>query len=468
MFKIKAIFASSLIILLFFFLGTALAQQASLAIDDPKCPTFFNPPDCNYRADWTLEKWTDETVVIHPDEKSFSFEVRLTENEPRRILSVDGTLVIINNGVLSAGLTSIVLNLQLEDDEGTQSPLDETYWTTVQSALANASDLCTQGNIAKTCFGDYSGSAGSKLTLFDYSTGDPISLADVPPVPYTEKPVCDNAVKIDFKGGFDITDTTFDEVNKVRFEILVTFNGKTIKGCTTDANCNGTIDPDDTTTHMVNESEEGIRTVPKRESFSFPLCLDTLCETAILSDLGAFSSSEDCIEFTSDSLFDTLFATGSPGTEYNYQLSVTVSCHQKACSSVIKNIAKLELPDCDLTFEASDSFAVECTTLGSWINEEELEKTTKTFVLLGNYPNPFNPYTEISYYLSEDARVKIEIYNLLGQKVITLVDQKQTRGLKSINWDGKDVSGKRVSSGIYFCRVQANDKSEIRKMALIK
>lgn len=461
-------FVLALSILLVFTSGTASAQQASLKIDHPGCPTFFNPPGCNYRADWTLDKWTDETILIHPDQKSFSFEVKVTENEPRRILNVDGTLVIINTGDLSAGLTSIVLNLQLKGI-GTQSPLDEISWTTVQSAIANAFSLCDQGNVAKTCFADFSGSPGSKLTLYDYSTGDPINLADVSPVPHTENPECDNAVKINFQGEFDITDTTFDEVDEVKFEILVTFNGRKPQvGCTADVNCNGTIDPDDPATEMVNESEEGIRTVPQRETFSFPLCADTLCGTAILSDFGAFSSSEDCIEVISDSLLDTLFFTGTPGTEHNYQLAGTVSCHQKPCTTIIKNAASLELLDCDLILTSSDSFAVRCTTLGSWVNEEELEKTVKNFILLGNYPNPFNPNTEISYYLAEDAFVKVEIYNLLGQKVITLLDQRQTKGLKVINWDGKDISGKKVSSGIYFYRVQANNKSEVKKMVLIK
>ncbi len=455
----------ALSVLLIFSSGATLAQQSSLDIDYPDCPTFFNPPDCNYRADWTLDKWTDETILIHPNQKSFSFEVKVTENEPRRILTVDGTLIIVNTGEeLSAGLTSVVLNLQLEG-VGILPGLGEISWTTVQSAIANASELCTQSNIAKTCFGDFTGSSGSKLTLYDYLTNDQINLADLSLVPPTDDPECDNAIKFNFEGEFDITDTTFDEV---RFEILVTFNGAGGRSCTTDVNCNGTIDPDDPATEMVNESEEDIRTVPQRGTFSFPLCADTLCTTAILSDLGAFSSSEDCIELSSGSLLDTLFFTGTPGTEYNYELAGTVSCHQRSCTTMIKNAATLELLDCDLILTSSDSFAVRCTTLGSWVNEEELEKTAKNFILLGNYPNPFNPNTEISYYLAEDAFVKVEIYNLLGQKVITLLDQKQTKGLKTIHWNGKDFSGKRVSSGIYFCRVQANNKSEIKKMALIK
>ena len=444
-----------------------LVEQSSLQIDPNNCPTFFYPPECFFSGDWTLEKWTDEILVIHPYQKPLSFEIKITENEVRKILKNHGTLVIVNNGQISAELTSIVLNLQLENIT-TQGGTGENSWTTVGSVIANAAELCNQSNIARTCFGDFTGSPGSRLILLDYLTGDPIDLGDVPAVPFTEKPICDNATKINFEGEFDITDAIFDEVDKIKYEILVTFNGRKTNPCTTDVNCNGIIDPDDPLTLLVNESEEGIRTVPQRREFSFPDCVDTMCTTAVFSDWGAFSSGEDCIELTSGSLLDTLTFLGLPGTEYNYMLDCTVSCHTRPCSTYVKNEATLEFIDCDLILSSTDSFAVRCTTIETGISEEELEKTVKDFALLGNYPNPFNPFTEISYYLAKDAKVKVEIYNLRGQKVITLLDRKQTRGLKKVQWDGKDHSGKRVSSGIYFYRVQANDKSETKKMTFIK
>jgi len=453
--------------LLVFSSDSASGQQASLKIDYSGCPTIVNPPDCHFRGDWTLEKSVNQSLLIHPNLKSFIFEVKVTENKAKRILKNHGTIVIVNSGDLSAGLTSILLNLQLEDsDNPGGSP--ENSWETVRNAIANEALFCIQNNMAETCFGVFVGSPDCNLTLYDYSTGDPINLADIPPVPFTQDPVCENATKIKFEGEFDISDSTFDKLDQVRFEMLVTFNGRTGSGCTADVNCNRAIDSDDPATPMVNESEAGIGTVALRQTFSFPVCADTLCTEATFSDSGAFSSGEDCIELTSGFLLDCLSFRGSPGTEYNYQFPGTVSCHQKPCTTYIKNKAILEVPNCDLIFTASDSFAVQCTTIQTGTSEEELKKTVKDFMLLGNYPNPFNPYTEISYFLAENARVKVEIYNLRGQKVITLLDKWQTEGLKTIRWNGKDLSGKRVSSGVYFYRVQVNDKSETKKMALIK
>jgi hypothetical protein len=88
--------------------------------------------------------------------------------------------------------------------------------------------------------------------------------------------------------------------------------------------------------------------------------------------------------------------------------------------------------------------------------------------LLPNYPNPFNPLTNITYFLPVDARVRLTIFNLRGEKVTELVAESQTRGWKKTLWDGKDSHGMKVASGIYFCRLQTSQKSEIIRMVLLK
>jgi hypothetical protein len=88
--------------------------------------------------------------------------------------------------------------------------------------------------------------------------------------------------------------------------------------------------------------------------------------------------------------------------------------------------------------------------------------------LLGNYPNPFNPSSNIQYALSEDAYVTLKIYNMLGQVVATLVDEPQTAGYKSIVWNGKNESGAGVSSGIYIYRMTAGNFVQTKRMLLIK
>jgi len=85
------------------------------------------------------------------------------------------------------------------------------------------------------------------------------------------------------------------------------------------------------------------------------------------------------------------------------------------------------------------------------------------FILSQNYPNPFNPITEIKYALPKDSYVRLEIYNLLGQKVASLVDGKQKAGYKTARWDAGSFS-----SGVYFYRLQAGSFVQTRKMVLIK
>ena len=85
------------------------------------------------------------------------------------------------------------------------------------------------------------------------------------------------------------------------------------------------------------------------------------------------------------------------------------------------------------------------------------------FFISQNYPNPFNARTTIEYGLPEAARVTVEVYNLLGRKVETLVNQHQQAGYHQITWDASEVS-----SGVYFYKIQAREFIEIRKMLLLK
>jgi hypothetical protein len=87
---------------------------------------------------------------------------------------------------------------------------------------------------------------------------------------------------------------------------------------------------------------------------------------------------------------------------------------------------------------------------------------------LRNYPNPFNPKTEISYTLPEAAQVRVCIYNMLGQKVKTLANEYQAVGRKTISWDGTDEHGNRAASGIYFYRIKAGEFEDTKKMILMK
>lgn len=88
----------------------------------------------------------------------------------------------------------------------------------------------------------------------------------------------------------------------------------------------------------------------------------------------------------------------------------------------------------------------------------------EVFLLAQNYPNPFNPETTIRFALPEKSQVKLEIYNVLGQKVITLINEEKTAGSYYIKWDGKDMKGRDVSSGIYLYRMTYGNSVQVRKM----
>ncbi|MDO9576773.1 MAG: FlgD immunoglobulin-like domain containing protein [Candidatus Cloacimonadales bacterium] len=89
--------------------------------------------------------------------------------------------------------------------------------------------------------------------------------------------------------------------------------------------------------------------------------------------------------------------------------------------------------------------------------------------LYNNYPNPFNPETTISFSIPEDSKVGITIYNIKGQKVKTLVSEDLEKGIHKVIWDSKDSSGKSVSSGVYFYKLDVNGKTKgLKKMLLLK
>ena len=88
--------------------------------------------------------------------------------------------------------------------------------------------------------------------------------------------------------------------------------------------------------------------------------------------------------------------------------------------------------------------------------------------LLGNHPNPFNPDTTIRYSLESDERVIIDVYNIRGQLVKTLVNDYQRAGQYSVIWDGKDERGRDAGSGIFFYRMKSGSYSSTRKMIMMK
>lgn len=90
------------------------------------------------------------------------------------------------------------------------------------------------------------------------------------------------------------------------------------------------------------------------------------------------------------------------------------------------------------------------------------------YLLFQNYPNPFNELTKISFYLPRESSVSLNIYNILGQKVKTPVNERKPPGNYFIIWDGRNESGQIVHSGVYFYRLETAEFTSTKKMVLIK
>ena len=114
--------------------------------------------------------------------------------------------------------------------------------------------------------------------------------------------------------------------------------------------------------------------------------------------------------------------------------------------------------------------------IAAWIDEGALEElNTKSnkasperFTLHQNYPNPFNPVTNLDYDLPEDAMVNITVFDMMGKLVRTLVNDQQSAGYKTLQWNATSNSGQPISSGLYIYTIQAGEFSKTRKMILLK
>ena len=109
---------------------------------------------------------------------------------------------------------------------------------------------------------------------------------------------------------------------------------------------------------------------------------------------------------------------------------------------------------------------VACTGIGGTVGS--VEESVPRFVLVRNYPNPFNPTTRIEFALPADADALLDIYDVTGRSVRRLVDEHLAAGGYVAIWDGRDESGRQLGSGVYIARLRAGEEIILRKMSLLK
>lgn len=141
------------------------------------------------------------------------------------------------------------------------------------------------------------------------------------------------------------------------------------------------------------------------------------------------------------------------GLNYQYECGATTGVQHSIFITLVNQSG----------MESDPSNTVEYVTVGSGTLPPAIRTS-----LDGNYPNPFNPTTTIGYSLQNPAMVTLEIYNIRGQKVRTLVQGVQQAGMHTALWDGKDETQRSVSSGIYFYKMNSSGYEKARKMILLK
>jgi flagellar hook assembly protein FlgD len=85
-----------------------------------------------------------------------------------------------------------------------------------------------------------------------------------------------------------------------------------------------------------------------------------------------------------------------------------------------------------------------------------------------NFPNPFNPRTTISYWLSRATRVRLAVYDARGRHIATLVDATMPSGTHATHWDGIDERGRKLASGVYLIRAEAGSERSSQSIVLMK
>lgn len=118
---------------------------------------------------------------------------------------------------------------------------------------------------------------------------------------------------------------------------------------------------------------------------------------------------------------------------------------------------------------AGDWSAVWSFTTGTIVGVSSSRSDSQLdYALNQNYPNPFNPSTSIRYEIATASPVVLKIFNVFGQEVRTLVDEKQAAGFHQTRWDGKDNDGRSLASGVYLYQLIANDFVDTRRMVLAR
>lgn len=186
-----------------------------------------------------------------------------------------------------------------------------------------------------------------------------------------------------------------------------------------------------------------------------------------------------------ETLDETFEITNVGGGEINYEIDVDMHNSWFTLNDLEGYLPAGETDEISVTFDTSNLnggdyscnmmitddirnetvIPVNLTVLATSAEDALIPEKT---ALAGNFPNPFNPMTKISYGLRTKSDVKLDIYNSKGQKVRTLINENKNAGYHFTNWDGTDDDQQTVSSGVYFYKLKAGRYTSTKKMILMK
>jgi hypothetical protein len=208
----------------------------------------------------------------------------------------------------------------------------------------------------------------------------------------------------------------------------------------------------------------------KGQIVSFPVETDNPKE--IFSIQGAVKYDHELLKFNGISFTalreDILVAANDQGGKVKFALASCNNINDYGKTLLIFNFEALE--NIKVTTKLIiEEFIIDDIPLKTTDIRSAGDKSIPTdYFMNQNYPNPFNPETTIEYGLSERGKVTIIIYNMLGQKVKTLVNEEQPAGYHSIKWNGRNDNNQAVSSGTYIYLIKVNSFVRVKRMSLIK
>ncbi len=153
-----------------------------------------------------------------------------------------------------------------------------------------------------------------------------------------------------------------------------------------------------------------------------------------------------------------------PGERYKFDFNAVSTPSSNSYTNGVSYVMVTDISYSDSIMQADFTVGFSSTIP----DPEDPPQLPATLKLMQNYPNPFNPTTSISYSVSSNSLVKLEIYNIEGQRIRILVDELKEAGTYEVEWDGKNNSGMDVSSGIYLYRIISGYVTDSKKMILIR